>query len=30
MRDAGFEGVTATPLTFGIASLYEGERPPEK
>lgn len=26
MRDAGFEGVTATPLTFGIASLYEGER----
>lgn len=30
MRSAGFEKVTATPLTFGIASLYEGERPPEK
>ncbi|MBX3177883.1 MAG: bifunctional demethylmenaquinone methyltransferase/2-methoxy-6-polyprenyl-1,4-benzoquinol methylase UbiE [Candidatus Hydrogenedentes bacterium] len=26
MRDAGFEGVTATPLTFGIASLYQGDR----
>lgn len=26
MRDAGFESVTATPLTFGIASLYQGER----
>jgi demethylmenaquinone methyltransferase / 2-methoxy-6-polyprenyl-1,4-benzoquinol methylase len=26
MRDAGFEDVTATPLTFGIASLYQGER----
>lgn len=26
MRDAGFEEVTATPLTFGIASLYQGER----
>lgn len=26
MRDAGFEAVTATPLTFGIASLYQGER----
>ena len=25
MRDAGFEDVTATPLTFGIASLYQGE-----
>ena len=27
MRDAGFENVSATPLTFGIASLYQGERP---
>ena len=26
MRNAGFEEVTATPLTFGIASLYQGER----
>lgn len=26
MRDAGFVDVTATPLTFGIASLYQGER----
>ena len=26
MRDAGFEKVTAAPLTFGIASLYEGNR----
>ena len=26
MRDAGFERVSATPLTFGIASLYQGER----
>lgn len=26
MRAAGFEQVTATPLTFGIASLYQGER----
>lgn len=26
MRNAGFEDVTATPLTFGIASLYQGER----
>jgi demethylmenaquinone methyltransferase / 2-methoxy-6-polyprenyl-1,4-benzoquinol methylase len=26
MRGAGFEKVTATPLTFGIASLYQGER----
>lgn len=26
MRNAGFEAVTATPLTFGIASLYQGER----
>ena len=26
MRDAGFESVTATPLTFGIASLYQGEK----
>ncbi|MBL7646903.1 MAG: bifunctional demethylmenaquinone methyltransferase/2-methoxy-6-polyprenyl-1,4-benzoquinol methylase UbiE [Candidatus Hydrogenedentes bacterium] len=30
MRDAGFEGVSATPLTFGIASLYEGERPADR
>jgi len=27
MREAGFEDVSATPLTFGIASLYQGERP---
>lgn len=27
MREAGFERVKATPLTFGIASLYEGEKP---
>lgn len=26
MRDAGFENATVTPLTFGIASLYQGER----
>ncbi len=26
MRDAGFEDVTASPLTFGIASLYQGEK----
>lgn len=26
MRGAGFEEVTATPLTFGIATLYQGER----
>jgi len=26
MRGAGFQNVTATPLTFGIASLYQGEK----
>lgn len=26
MRESGFESVTATRLTFGIASLYQGER----
>jgi len=25
MRDAGFEGVSGTPLTFGIATLYQGD-----
>ena len=27
MRAAGFEGVAAQPLTFGIATLYEGIKP---
>jgi len=27
MRDAGFTNVKATPLTFGIASIYQGDRP---
>jgi len=26
MRDAGFEDVHAKPLTFGIATLYRGDR----
>lgn len=26
MREAGFEKVKATPLTFGIASIYQGDR----
>lgn len=26
MRDAGYRNVVATPLTFGIATLYEGEK----
>lgn len=26
MRDAGFEGVQAFPLTFGIATLYQGDK----
>ena len=29
MRAAGFRKVTATPLTFGIATLYEGSKIPE-
>ncbi|MDE0837933.1 MAG: bifunctional demethylmenaquinone methyltransferase/2-methoxy-6-polyprenyl-1,4-benzoquinol methylase UbiE [Kiritimatiellae bacterium] len=27
MRDAGFENTSATPLTFGVASIYYGEKP---
>ena len=27
MTDAGFENVQAKPLTFGIATLYRGDRP---
>lgn len=27
MREAGFTSVKATPLTFGIASIYQGDRP---
>jgi demethylmenaquinone methyltransferase/2-methoxy-6-polyprenyl-1,4-benzoquinol methylase len=27
MRAAGFENTVATPLTFGIASIYQGDRP---
>lgn len=27
MRDAGFVNVSATPLTFGIATIYQGDRP---
>lgn len=27
MRDAGFEKSTFTPLTFGVASIYKGEKP---
>ncbi len=27
MRDAGFSAVTTTPFTFGVVTLYEGERP---
>jgi demethylmenaquinone methyltransferase / 2-methoxy-6-polyprenyl-1,4-benzoquinol methylase len=27
MREAGFENTVATPLTFGIASIYQGDRP---
>lgn len=27
MREAGFVNVKATPLTFGIASIYQGDRP---
>lgn len=26
MREAGFENVSATPLTFGIASIYQGDK----
>jgi demethylmenaquinone methyltransferase/2-methoxy-6-polyprenyl-1,4-benzoquinol methylase len=26
MREAGFEGVKATPLTFGVASIYQGDK----
>lgn len=26
LRDAGYRNVAATPLTFGIATLYEGEK----
>ena len=26
LRDAGYTNVTATPLSFGIATLYEGEK----
>lgn len=29
MRDAGLENVEAKPLTFGIATLYRGDRPSE-
>lgn len=29
MREAGFENVMATPLTLGIASIYQGDRPVE-
>lgn len=29
MREAGFVNVKATPLTFGIASIYQGDRPTE-
>lgn len=29
MREAGFVRVKATPLTFGIASIYQGDRPAE-
>lgn len=29
MRDAGLENVQAKPLTFGIATLYRGDRPLE-
>ena len=27
MREAGFENTSATPLTFGVASIYYGEKP---
>lgn len=27
MREVGFERVEATPLTFGIASIYQGDKP---
>lgn len=27
MRQAGFENVTARPLTFGVATLYTGDKP---
>ncbi len=27
MRAAGFQNVRATPLTFGIATIYQGDRP---
>jgi len=26
MRDAGFQSVTQRPLTFGIATLYTGDK----
>lgn len=26
MREAGFESVKATPLTFGVASIYQGDK----
>ncbi|MCB9640827.1 MAG: bifunctional demethylmenaquinone methyltransferase/2-methoxy-6-polyprenyl-1,4-benzoquinol methylase UbiE [Myxococcales bacterium] len=29
MRDAGFADVKATPLTFGIATIYQGDKLPE-
>ena len=30
MRDAGFVDVKATPLTFGIATIYQGDKLPEQ
>lgn len=30
LHEAGFDAVTITPLTFGIATLYEGQKPPVK
>lgn len=28
LSEAGFQNVTFTPLTFGIASIYQGDKPP--